>query len=111
MTKNMLERYLELYKGICSLPRELIVCIVEKLMLDGYITYTQISEMHIKVLEEQRKKSNELADKLQTHIVEAYTSPKKYKYKVIDEAMLELYNLGKVNLSNDKVEKIKQELK
>lgn len=88
-----------------SLPKQLLLLIVYKLMRDGKITYHEMMDLHIKHLEELEKGTSDNYFKLQGEIVSLWNDSKKNRDKNLKDIMHRLVDEGRLNMNHEQINK------
>lgn len=95
----------EIIKILKSLPRQILVLIVYKLMREGKITYHELTELHIKNLEELKKGTSDNYFKLQGEVVDLWYDTKKNRDSNLKAIMHRLVGEGMLNMTHEQIDK------
>lgn len=94
----------EIVKSLKSLPKQVLLIIVYDLMQAGAITYKDISELHVKHLEELKQGATEEYWKLQDMVKGLWHDSKKNRDKNLKEIMHYLKDKGKINITDEQID-------
>lgn len=87
-------------------PKEIILSIIYQLMMDKTITFADITEIHIKHLEQLERAENEKLMQLRSKIINVYTDTKKNMAENINNIIRDAYKEGWVNLNEKHLAKL-----
>jgi hypothetical protein len=93
-----------LYKALSALPREVLLYYILQLMLDEKLSFTEITEQHIKYLEAVKKGAQTDYLTLQNKIVETWCGTKKREHSNLREIMRYLKDRGRVNITDEQLD-------
>ena len=88
-----------------KLPKEVILILIFELMRNGKITFAEITEMHVKHLEELRKAQSKKMMELVSKIVDIHCDTKKNRDSNFGELMHYLLDEGRVNMTHEDIDK------
>lgn len=95
----------EIIKMLKSLPKQILLLIVYKLMREGKITYHELTELHIKNLEELKKGTSDNYFKLQGEVVNLWNDTKKNRDSNLKAIMHRLVDEGRLNMNHEQIDK------
>lgn len=95
----------EIVKYLKSIPKELLLSVVYQLMVDGKLSYHELMDLHIQNVERMRKGETEAYFRLQAKVVNMWADHKKNLQKNLKEAMQLLKDEGRVNITQDRIDK------
>lgn len=87
-------------------PKEMVLSIIYQLIMSKTITFADITEIHIKHLEQLERAESEKLMRLRSDIIHVYTDHKKNITKNINDIIRNAYNEGWANLSEKEKEKL-----
>ena len=99
-----------LYKALSALPREALLYYILQLMLDEKLSFTEITEQHIKYLEAVKKGAQTDYLTLQGKIVETWYDAKKREHSNLREIMRYLKNCGRINITDEQLDSRQYEI-
>lgn len=88
-------------------PKEVLHSLIYDLMVDGKVSYHELMDLHIMNLERLKKGETEAYFRLQSKIVTMWADRKKNLRKNLKDTMQLLYDEGRVNITQDKIDKYK----
>ncbi len=95
----------EIIKMLKSLPKQILLHIVYNLIREGKITYHELTELHIKNLEELKKRTNENYFKLQGEVADLWYDTKKNRDSNLKAIMHRLVDEGRLNMNHEQIDK------
>lgn len=95
----------EIVKYLKSIPKELLLSVVYQLMVDGKISYHEVMDLHIQNVERMRKGETEAYFRLQAKVVNMWADCKKNLQKNLKETIQLLKDEGRVNITQDRIDK------
>lgn len=100
----MEEKVLAVLKQI---PKEVLRVCIYRLMEDGDISYHELMDMHINNLERMRRGETEAYFRLQAEVTKLAYGYKKDRSRNIKDILQLLYNEGRINITQEKIDKYK----
>ena len=94
-------------KYLETLPKEALTYIVYKLMVKGKLSYSDITTLHIQNMERLSKAETEAYFRLQAEVTKLVYGNKKDRGKNIRDILQLLYNEGRINITQEKIDKYK----
>lgn len=88
-----------------SLPKELLLLIVYRLMQDGNITYHELIDMHVQHLKELEQGTSDKLMELQSKVMLMWADKKCNYGKNLKDIMHYLCDEGRVNLTHEQIDK------
>ena len=95
----------EIIKYLETLPKEALTHIVYKLMVKGKLSYSDITTLHIQNMERLSKAESEAYFRLQAEVMKLVCGNKKDRGKNIKDVLQLLYNEGRINVTQEKIDK------
>lgn len=87
-----------------SLPKEILLILIYNLMVDDKITFHEITQIHIENMERLKKGETEAYNRLQQKVITMWVDKKKNLPKNLQSAMQLLYDEGRVNITQEKID-------
>jgi hypothetical protein len=87
------------------IPKDLLLSVVYQLMVDGKLSYHELMDLHIQNVERMRKGETEAYFRLQAKVVNMWADHKKNLQKNLKETIQLLKDEGRVNITQDKIDK------
>lgn len=97
----------EIIKYLETLPKESITYIIYKLMVEGKVSYSDITTLHIQNMERLSKAESEAYFRLQAEVMKLACGNKKDRGKNLKDVLQLLYNEGRINITQEKIDKYK----
>lgn len=97
----------EIIKYLETLPKEVLTYIVYKLMVNGKLSYSDITTLHVQNMERLNKAECEAYFRLQAEVTKLVYGNKKDRGKNIKDILQLLYNEGRINITQEKIDKYK----
>lgn len=97
----------EIIKYLETLPKEALTYIVYELMVKGKLSYSDITTLHIQNMERLTKAESEAYFRLQAEVVKLACGNKKDRGKNIKDILQLLYDEGRINMTQEKIDKYK----
>lgn len=88
-----------------SIQKDLLLSIVYHLMVDGKLSYHELMDLHIQNMERMQKGETEAYFRLQAKVVNMWADHKKNLQKNLQEAIQLLKDEGRVNITQDRIDK------
>lgn len=92
-------------KHLKQLPKQWVLDIFYHLLLDGKITFAELTEMHTKHLEDLKRGATEEMMNLRSRIISLWCSKKKDRDNELKEIMHYLVDKGQVNMTHQQIDK------
>ena len=95
----------EIIKILKSLPKQILLLIIYQLMREGKITYHELTDLHIKHLEELEKGMSDNYFKLQGEVFHLWNDTKKNRDSNLKAIMHRLVDEGRLNMNHEQIDK------
>lgn len=94
----------EITEYLKSLPKEILLILIYNLMVDDKITFHEITQIHIEHMERLKKGETEAYNRLQQKVITMWVDKKKNLPKNLQSAMQLLYDEGRINITQEKID-------
>ena len=88
-----------------SIPKDLLLCVVYQLMVDGKLSYHELMDLHVQNIERMQKGETEAYFRLQSKVVNMLADHKKNLQKNLKDAIQLLKDEGRVNITQERIDK------
>lgn len=95
----------EILKSFKTLPKDILLWAIYRLMQDGVIDYHEITKLHIDHLENLRKHEEQSFWELQQRVTSLWCDKKKNIKANIKDIMQYLKDKGRINITQDEIDK------